>query len=923
MRDPGRGSAAALLVLASALVPVPSPATDVNGGNDCLDRGRVERGDAPEGILAYPGVLAAFPSCTSPGPIGTQNIACPPISSAPGPAGFVAHVAVAGEDRYWLGCFAGQGGLDEEGDAKVNAGGAPLSDCSNVVSVDCFETAFGLTFGQDECYGSSDAALAAPVAFTACAPATVSVPVTSCGTASRDVFLNVLVDWNQDGDWNDNFQCGTSCVFEWAVQNVPVTLGPGCTSVTSPGFQAGPAAGNGWMRITISNDPVPLDFPWAGSATMPGQQLFNGETEDYPVTITSPGGGGICPDYEDWGDAPETSTAYGSGLAGAFPTCLALGLVGTVEAVAPILGTPPLAAGFVRHIGRDPDPKFWLGCGAPAQGTQGIDSEPDGKMNASGAATSDCDPLVVVDGVETAFTLSFGRDESLGDPEGDAGLIGPVAFQACATESVSFRVYNCDPAEFVIAYLNVLMDFNRDADWNDNFACGPPAGAPVAHEWCVKNQQVLLPPGCSTMTSQSFLVGPSGGESWMRLTLSLDPVGDDFPWNGSAGGPGGLIVSGETEDYPVTVAGPDTCQVAYEDFGDAPEDVQAYTTGTVGRFPTCLAPGVAGTQTVSCSTSLSPAPGATGHVRHVALANDPEHFWLGCAQAPSALLAVDGEADGKTNLGAPWGGPSACDPVVGTDCAETLIGLGMNQDECVGDVDAALAAPTFFYACSTGSFGYSAFNCGSHDLPAYLNVLVDWSHDGDWNDNVHACGAAGCAPEWAIKNLPVALVPGCQTYQTPVFVTGADPDRSWMRLTLSSEPAADDFPWNGTAGMPSGRFQGGETEDHPINVIVNPVAVESGRPAHGPWLGAPFPNPARGPVGIPFTLAAEGEASLAVYDLAGRRVASLHEGRAAAGPHRVSWDLRDAAGRALAPGHYVLRLRAGGQVLSRVLVRLD
>jgi hypothetical protein len=264
-----------------------------------------------------------------------------------------------------------------------------------------------------------------------------------------------------------------------------------------------------------------------------------------------------------------------------------------------------------------------------------------------------------------------------------------------------------------------------------------------------------------------------------------------------------------------------------------------------------------------------------------------------------------------------------CAPAVGTDCIESLIGLGMNQDECVGDPDAALAAPTFFYACSTGTVSYSAFNCASGDVAAYLNVLVDWSHDGDWNDNVHACGVAGCAPEWAIKNLQVALAPGCQTYVTPTFPTGGTLDRSWMRLTLSSVPAPDDFPWNGTAGMSGGHFVGGETEDHPINVVANPVAVEDGAPAPGSWLGAPFPNPARGRVGIPFTLASAGDVLLAVHDLAGRRLATLHDGAASAGPHQVAWDLRDASGRGLPPGYYVVRLRVGGRVLSRVLVRLD
>ncbi len=905
-----------LACIAIVLVPALARATDVDGNADC-PRPVVDRGDAPEAIQAYPGILGAFPTCTTAGPLSTRTFACPPLGSLPGPAGFVAHVRVPGEGSYWLGCFAGAGGIDDDADGKVNDHGGPFGVCAPGVAIDCVEPAFGLSFGQDECTGSNDAALSAVVGFTACTASSVTFPVWNCAAAdTRTVRLNILVDWNRDGDWNDSFQCATGCANEWAVKNEPVTIGPGCTSITSPSFLAGPSGGEGWMRITISNDSVSDDFPWAGCATTPGQVLLNGETEDYPVTIFNPTGG-LCPDFEDWGDAPEGVQAYSVGSLGNFPTCSSPGSPGTQELAGPPLSTPPVASGHVQHVALASDPKFWLGCGAPALGTFGIDSEQDGKMNATGALQSDCDPLVGVDGVEAAFAVSFGRDEARGDLEGDAGLVGPVSFTGCTRDSLTFLVFNCDPFEAVTAYLNVLLDFNQDGDWNDNFACGSQPGGPLAHEWAVKNQQVLLPVGCTSMSSRSFLVGPNGGESWMRLTLSLHPVGDDFPW---AGGP---LVSGESEDYPVTIAAADTCPVTYEDFGDAPEDVAAYTSGVVGRFPTCLVSGPRSDQVLDCGAAQSTLPGRTGYVKHASLATHPDHFWLGCAQATSALLAVDSESDGKVNLGAPWGGASACDPVVNTDCAESLIGLGMNQDECVGDADAALAAPTYFYACSTGTMSWSAFNCTRRDLPVFLNVLVDWSHDGDWNDNAAGCPGGPCAPEWAVKNLAVVLAPGCQTYVTPAFATGAVPGRAWLRMTLSNEPAPDDFPWAGTAGLAAGQFFGGETEDHPVNVVTSTTAVDDRSPPTGPWLGAPSPNPARGPVRIPFALARAGEVSLGVYDLAGRRLVELRRGTAAAGPQEVLWDLRDGSGKELAPGHYVVRLRAGGAVLSRALVRLD
>ena len=266
---------AAMLLAACCLAPAPAPATDVDGGGDC-NKAPIDFGDAPDGVLAYPGILGRFPTCTSAGPIGTQDISCAPISTAPGPTGYVKHVHFAADLQYWLGCFPlTGGGIDTGPDGKVNDTGGPLSACATGLGIDCVEAAFGMNFGQDECYGSSDAGIAAAVSFTACASSTVRFEVTNCATFPRQVFVNVLVDWNQDGDWNDNFLCGTNCAHEWVTKNVLILIDPGCTTQTTPAFTAGPRAGNGWMRVTISDNPVTDEFPWAGSAAMASVKRFS------------------------------------------------------------------------------------------------------------------------------------------------------------------------------------------------------------------------------------------------------------------------------------------------------------------------------------------------------------------------------------------------------------------------------------------------------------------------------------------------------------------------------------------------------------------------------------------------------------------------------------------------------------------------
>jgi len=70
-------------------------------------------------------------------------------------------------------------------------------------------------------------------------------------------------------------------------------------------------------------------------------------------------------------------------------------------------------------------------------------------------------------------------------------------------------------------------------------------------------------------------------------------------------------------------------------------------------------------------------------------------------------------------------------------------------------------------------------------------------------------------------------------------------------------------------------------------------------------------GPAVGSAHLAFTLAAAGPARLAVYDLEGRRVATLVDGARPAGEQSADWNLADAAGRPVGAGVYWARLEAG------------
>jgi hypothetical protein len=84
----------------------------------------------------------------------------------------------------------------------------------------------------------------------------------------------------------------------------------------------------------------------------------------------------------------------------------------------------------------------------------------------------------------------------------------------------------------------------------------------------------------------------------------------------------------------------------------------------------------------------------------------------------------------------------------------------------------------------------------------------------------------------------------------------------------------------------------------------------------------PVPNPVRDLARLSFALPQPGVARLEVFDLAGRRVATLAEGDLVAGRHVRGWDLRDDGGRRVASGIYVVRLTARTAGLTRRLVVL-
>ncbi len=98
------------------------------------------------------------------------------------------------------------------------------------------------------------------------------------------------------------------------------------------------------------------------------------------------------------------------------------------------------------------------------------------------------------------------------------------------------------------------------------------------------------------------------------------------------------------------------------------------------------------------------------------------------------------------------------------------------------------------------------------------------------------------------------------------------------------------------------------------------VDVDLGGPAF--QLAAPAPNPAVGSVRFAFTLPAAGPVRLVLFDARGRVVHGWNSAELEEGRHSFAWDFRDAQGRIVPAGRYLLRMEAGSVVLHRSIVHL-
>lgn len=484
-----------------------------------------EFGDAPEGILAYSNVqglpvMGRFPTLRG------------------GPAGVAFHASAAPTNN----CFFGWT-VDYEWDGAANGCASPyeqdepntINDCdAGVVGPEPFSIVGGVETPMFNPLNPRALGVTGEVAHWGQGPDD-NLDVWITNTTNATAYVSMLVDWDQDGDWDatpDGAPSGevqtastaTPSLFSTNItlRNFPVpALYSGWLSTLHPPlFVIGQRSGYVWGRFTISAGALNIST-WSG-----GGIYSRGESSDFLWRVT-PG----VPAYEgaELGDAPDGVPAYAGGFSiGKFPTCVS-GVNGSIwhNSSSGMMFGPSLT--FESDGNHD---NCWFN-----------PYDNDERWNDGNAGLIVPEPYSLTPGGVSVVALGPGLRPDLGPA---CGLVN------WGTD-IDIQVNNTSPNP---AFVNVLFDWNHDAQWGgptSTFSCG----GHTVQEWAVRNIPIG---GGYTGSLQPFMGGlplALGGEGyvWVRFTITESDIKlNDWDGQGSFG-------FGETEDYLLHVGPPSTSGV--------------------------------------------------------------------------------------------------------------------------------------------------------------------------------------------------------------------------------------------------------------------------------------------------------------------------------------------------------------------------
>ncbi len=183
-------------------------------------------------------------------------------------------------------------------------------------------------------------------------------------------------------------------------------------------------------------------------------------------------------------------------------------------------------------------------------------------------------------------------------------------------------------------------------------------------------------------------------------------------------------------------------------------------------------------------------------------------------------------------------------------------------------------------ALGIGAYVLTAIPPGACCMPdGSCTLTAMWMCDGYWMGNWSDCGS--CPPSLGACCLMNGL----------------------CMVTVQAECAEFNGAWQGTG------------VDCDPSVCLS-TSVKGDFPGASPGRLEVAPVPSSGAVTVSYRLAETTPVSLEIFDAAGALVRRITRGSESPGLHQVQWDGRDAAGRGLPVGLYLLRMKTPAGVLT-------
>lgn len=622
--------------------------------------------------------------------------------------------------------------------------------------------------------GMDDGLLAGPLPVH-CQPYSFQYTVTIIGPVDERYF-NAWFDYNQDGDWEDVFQCDNGMIaYEWAVQNQVIGFGPGFYTITTPTFTPflNTAGGSrAWMRMTLTRGefPPPNPITTLPDGRGPNGGFTYGETEDY-FRI-----------FEQQGQPNLQATK-------------------TVNTNLAQPGSTLLYTIVISNTGN-----------GPANGVQFQDNIPPGTTYVSGSATATSGtvgymPTTVVwngnipagGSVTITFKVTVNSDFQC---PGVVRNSGTVLFngQTINTNLVSTEIECPQPQVIVQKVVNPTF-----ASLGDTLMYTVTITNPTAVNIVGATAQDPVPPGTTYVSGSAW--ASSGSASYAPNTVT---------WTGNIP-PGGSISFG----FSVIVG---STAVPQECGGRIENKAQFFWNGAV------ISSNPAHTH-IMCP-DLGDAPDSTNHFGVAMLA-----YPAVGARFPTVFDVATGAPEGPKHwlpradawLGQWVSGEHDADQMPDEDLQPNLDPPANLPDR--DRFDDGVIPPVPLLDCAPNTFNFIVSAQPGPARTRLANVWFDYNQDGDWEDTFQ-CDNGMVAFEWAVQNQAVAI-PASGAFASLTFATNpyiartpVANQRLWMRITLSEQPAP-----GSTLGPPDGRgpvtgYRFGETEDY----------IQPGRPGDPPHL---------------------------------------------------------------------------------------